>query len=157
MQSTYPDAFALRNSGLDAFLYAEVGPELGGSTLTILSTLARLGKDPWAEAARLVKLPKAAVLDSLAQSIGQMPLTSSGLAEARNTAARVMLLLPTQTEGPRQGMTPASGSAQPRRAVLLVVLYCTLGLWLGLNVILASRTASTVPAPTTQSIATVPH
>ena len=34
------DAFALRNLGLDEFLFAEVGTEDNGSALTILSTLA---------------------------------------------------------------------------------------------------------------------
>ena len=37
---TTSDAFALKNSGLNAFLFAEVGTELNGSPLTILSVLA---------------------------------------------------------------------------------------------------------------------
>jgi hypothetical protein len=78
---TSTDAFALKNSDLNAFLFAEVGTELNGSALTILSVLARLGQDPWAEAARWAKMPKAAAIDSLAQSIGKMPLSSQALAE----------------------------------------------------------------------------
>ncbi len=53
------DVFALKNSGLEAFLLAEVGTEWNGSGLTVLSLLARLGKDPWAEAATWSKLPRA--------------------------------------------------------------------------------------------------
>jgi hypothetical protein len=45
------DVFAMKNSGLEPFLYAEVGTELNGSTLTVLSVFARLGEDPWGEAA----------------------------------------------------------------------------------------------------------
>ena len=41
------DVFVFKNSGLNAFLFAEVGTELNGSPLTILSVLARLGQDPW--------------------------------------------------------------------------------------------------------------
>src|ERR1700735_4323337 len=77
-----PDAFALKNSGLNAFLFAEVGTELNGSQLTILSILARLGQDPWAEAARWAQLPKAAMIDCLVHSITQMPLCPQALVEA---------------------------------------------------------------------------
>jgi hypothetical protein len=51
-----PDHVALQNSDLNPFLYADVGTELNGSTLTMLSVLARLGKDPWVEAARCAAL-----------------------------------------------------------------------------------------------------
>jgi hypothetical protein len=35
----------MKNSGLEAFLYAEVATELNGSTLTVLSVFARLGEE----------------------------------------------------------------------------------------------------------------
>jgi hypothetical protein len=54
MQAKAPDAFALKNSGLNGFLYADVGPELNGCALTVLSMIARLGQVPWAQAARWV-------------------------------------------------------------------------------------------------------
>ena len=38
------DAFALKNSGLNDFLFAVVGSEINGTPLTILSVLARLGE-----------------------------------------------------------------------------------------------------------------
>jgi hypothetical protein len=40
------NAFALKNSGLNEFLFAEVGIEANGTPLTILSVLARLGLVP---------------------------------------------------------------------------------------------------------------
>lgn len=54
-----PDHAVLQNSDLNPFLYAELGIELNGSTLTMLSVLARLNQDPWIEAARWARLPKA--------------------------------------------------------------------------------------------------
>jgi len=96
------NAFALKNSGLNEFLFAEVGTEANGSPLTILSVLARLGQDPWAEAARWAKLPTAAMIDCLAACISQMPLRPQSLVEARTTAARLILLLPAQVQ-PLQG------------------------------------------------------
>jgi hypothetical protein len=98
---TSSNAFALKDSGLNEFLFAEVGTELNGSPLTILSILARLGQDPWAEAARWTKLPKAATIDNLARSIAQMPLPPQAIAEARSTASRLITLLPSQVQAPR--------------------------------------------------------
>ena len=51
------DAFAFRQSGLNEFLFAPVGTEANGMTLSLVSVFARLGNDPWLEAGRLAKLP----------------------------------------------------------------------------------------------------
>jgi hypothetical protein len=91
------DAFALQNSSLNAFLFAEVGTEQNGSRLTILSTLARLGKDPWAQAAEWARMPNATMIECLTLSIAQMPLCQRSLADARVTAGRLVALLPRQT------------------------------------------------------------
>ncbi|MDO6481351.1 hypothetical protein Q8W25_19995 [Shimia thalassica] len=40
----------------DQFLYASVGEDRNGYVVTVLSTLARLGLDPWKETADLVSL-----------------------------------------------------------------------------------------------------
>lgn len=40
----------------DRFLYASVGEDRNGYAVTVLSTLARLGLDPWKETAELVTL-----------------------------------------------------------------------------------------------------
>ncbi len=89
-----PDAFALKNSGLNEFLFAEIGDETNGSSLTLLSMLARLGKDPWAEAARWATLPTAALTQILIDSMARMPLTAQALRDAPGTAARLIGLLP---------------------------------------------------------------
>lgn len=99
---SHSDAFALKNSGLNEFLFAVVGTEANGSPLTILSVLARLGKDPWVEAARWAKLPRASIIDRLANSISQMPLPPQALVEARLTAARLILLLPSPAQSVRE-------------------------------------------------------
>jgi hypothetical protein len=111
---TSTDAFALKNSTLNAFLFTDIGIEANGSTLTMLSTLARLGQDPWVESARLSKLPKAAAIDSIARSIGRMPLSPPALADARATASRLILLLPRQIKTPAQTIGEAvTASAIP--------------------------------------------
>lgn len=145
MQATRPDVFALKKLGLDPFLYADVGAETNGSMLTILSVLARLGKDPWAEAARWAALPTAAVIDSLAQSIAQMPLAPLALAEARDSAARLVQLLPMNTQSLRQGSAAQPGTATPK-VVPITILYFAFAVWMALNVLLIPKPSSDVPA-----------
>ncbi len=153
MQATHSNVFALKKSGLEAFLYADVGAEANGSTLTILSILARLGKDPWAEAARWAALPKAAVIDSLARSIAEMPLAPSALAGARDSAARLVQLLPSNTKSLRQGNSAISATTTPKW-VPLTILYFAFAVGMALNVFLIPKPASNVPASIDQSTAT---
>ena len=105
------DAFALKNSDLNTFLFADVGTELNGSALTILSMLARLGQDPWAEAARWAQLPKAAAIDCLARSIGKMPMEPQAIANMGTTAERLILLLPGQNQTSGQSIARAIGKS----------------------------------------------
>lgn len=120
------NAFALRNSGLNEFLFAEVGTEQNGSRLTVLSILARLGQDPWAEAARWARLPKAARIDCLANSISQMPLSPQALKEAHSTAAQLVLLMPSQAQAQTQAQ-PAAQVGKPGFALPFAVPKWVLG------------------------------
>ena len=52
------DAFALQQSGFNAFLFAPVGTEANGMTLSLVSVFARAGNDPWAEAGSLAVVGK---------------------------------------------------------------------------------------------------
>jgi hypothetical protein len=137
------DAFALTKSGLNPFLFAEVGTELNGSTLTILSVLARLGQDPWAEAARWAKLPRAAIIDCLAQSISQMPLCPQALTDARLTASRLILLLPAYGGEAPSGNRPARRLATLPRwlPVALVLGAVVFGILINTMVMQAGKTS----------------
>lgn len=103
---TQSDVFAFQDSGLGTFLFAEVGTEMNGSELTVLSVLARLGQDPWELAEQWAKLPKATIIERLTQSIVQMPLSEQARRDARQTATRLILLLPTQPLLPTQALLP---------------------------------------------------
>lgn len=98
-----PDVFALKSLGLDDFIFADVGIESNGSRLTVLSALARLGKDPWEEAARWAREPKAEAIESLRASIVEMPLSSQAIHSAHSTASRLISLLPTSRRGSAAG------------------------------------------------------
>ena len=47
------DGLRQTETPLDQFLYAELGNDSAGNTVSVLSALARLGLDPWAEAVEL--------------------------------------------------------------------------------------------------------
>jgi hypothetical protein len=146
------DAFALKNSGLNAFLFAEVGPELNGSPLTILSVLARLGQDPWAEAERWAALPKAAMIDCLAQSIGQMPLCPQALLDARATASRLILLLPTQARAAQQSECPTASTSAMPGWLPLAFFCCAIAFGMAVNMILVSSSTGTVTQPIAHTV-----
>jgi hypothetical protein len=145
------DAFAFKNSGLNDFLFAEVGNEVNGSPLTILSVLARLGQDPWTEAARLAKLPKPKIIDYLVNGISQMPLCPQALTDARITAARVILLLPSQ----RSSENVPVGNTSIPRWVPLAVVFAALAFGIVYELIPPAATTDTV-APLTEKPAEQP-
>jgi len=147
MQTTHPNIFALKNSGLDAFLYADVGTEPNGSTLTILSMIARLGRDPWAEAANWATLPRAGAIESLVHSIAQMPLVPSALVEARSTAARLVRLLPTTTPSSSQSGAATTEALSVPSWLPVTLLYCAMGFGMALNVFLTPRLSQAVVTP----------
>ena len=65
--------------------------------------LARLGRDPWAEAARWAALPRAAVIDDLVETIAQMPLASPALAATCAIAVRLAGLPAGEEKGRSAG------------------------------------------------------
>lgn len=90
------DVYTLQRSDLNAFLFADVGTETNGTTLSVLSVFARGGSDPWTEAARLATLPKAVAADSLAHMIAGMPKSLWALPDAFVIAVRLIGLLPAR-------------------------------------------------------------
>jgi hypothetical protein len=112
-----PDVTALQRSDLNQFLFADVGTEASGMTLSVVSVFARQGSDPWREADRLAVLPKAEATDSLARTIAGMPRSLWNLPDAVVIAARLTGLLPAR---PVTGMERiARGWPMPRIALIL--------------------------------------
>jgi hypothetical protein len=85
------DAFALRRSGQSEFLFAPVGTEANGMTMSVVSLMAGHGSDPWHGSGRLAKLPKPEATERMPTSVG--PEQS-----ARTIAARLVALLPKPAE-----------------------------------------------------------
>src|SRR6202040_2282677 len=92
-----PAQFSLLDSELNGFLFAPMGTEESGATLSVLSALTRLNIDPWAEGARLANLPKEAAGRALALGIAPLPQEPRSAADVGETAARLVELLPRRS------------------------------------------------------------
>jgi len=65
--------YRLGHSEYNGFLFAAVGEDKTGQSLTMLSALSRLGIDPWQEAARLSDLPREVAARAIAATIARLP------------------------------------------------------------------------------------
>ena len=123
------------NTEFDDFLFAVIGEEECGGQLTVVSALARLGLDPWGEAANLSKLTREAATSALAAKIAALPAGQWTEPDIRAIAARLVGCLPKHVSSPaksvRGGSTGRQGP-QPEAqkymlwAVLAVVAFMAL-------------------------------
>lgn len=96
-----PNIFASGQSGLNAFLYADIGVVDANGMLTMASLLGRRGDDPWEEAARLAGLPTREAVASLAGAILGASTGTCSLPEATALAEALVALLPRATPAER--------------------------------------------------------
>ena len=83
------------DSKFDNFLHAPIGADANGMTLSVLSALARLDVDPWAEAAQLSMLAKEPGTQRLASMISRLPGAARTAQDTRAIADRLVRLLPS--------------------------------------------------------------
>lgn len=81
-------------SDFDRFLYATVGEDRDGHDVTVLSTLARLGLDPWKEASELAMLSRDAAHDRLSSVLSGFRDVPVLLLEHAAIARELTRLLP---------------------------------------------------------------
>ena len=86
--------FSLGHSEFNEFLYEVVGEEKNGVQLTVLSALARIGLDPWREAARLADLPREAATRALAAIVRTLPEGDWKASDSWTIADRLVHSLP---------------------------------------------------------------
>ena len=102
-------------SGLEIFLYAEIGTEVNGQILTVLSLLARIGEDPWEVAKSLAQQPRSLVVDYLAECINKLSGSLSGVIDVNAAATRLALLLRAHADRPKSDSEwHSSGNGTPK-------------------------------------------
>ena len=79
---------------LDSFLYAFVGVDRSGSEVTVVSTLARLGLDPWKEASDLAAATEDAGTKRLSKLLSQFRDVPLLMGDHEATARSLVSLLP---------------------------------------------------------------
>ena len=92
--------YSLGHSEFNDFLFAFVGEEESETQLTVLSALARLGLEPWGEAARLSELTKEAATNALAAAIHSLPEGDWKASDIRSIAASLVDRLPRHVSSP---------------------------------------------------------
>ena len=93
---THAALSALIGPEFDAFLCAAIGEDRNGTTLSVLSALARLDVDPWREATKLARMPREAAAERLSALIEALPGEPLTGVLSRTSAANLVSLLPTE-------------------------------------------------------------
>jgi hypothetical protein len=112
--------FSLLHSDLNDFLFASVGEEQNGVTLSVVSALTRLGLDPWEEAARLTPLPKARAAEALATLIARLPILRTLSSDDLVISQRLVKLLPDE----KPARLERAGAEQKKYWQAMILLAC---------------------------------
>ena len=125
------------------FLFAPIGADASGTSVTMVSALARLDLDPWAEAANLTRLPGAIATQKLAELISRFPEIPSARVDSSAIAARLTALLPgrsrNNTATPHIPVRNLPPRVQPPMATrfILLLLFITISVSLGTQMVIA--------------------
>lgn len=132
------------------FLFAPVGDEKNGMSLSVLSALARLGVDPWQEAANLARLPEGSALERLTSLIAALPGGTLARPDPHGIAARLIGLLPHGVASTvvARAASPGVGAVigSPGFARMVVLNLLLVAVMLGAHMIAASRQPPTAQA-----------
>ena len=112
--------FALHHSGFEAFLAAPLWEEDNGSTLSVLSALARLGMDPWKQAALLAAEPKEGAAETLAKILSRLPKNGKEAPKYLELSERAVELLPAQAVKSSHGEVNNDGAAYTALVIALL-------------------------------------
>jgi hypothetical protein len=144
----------LSQTGMNPFLFSEVGAEANGMALSVISLFARKGADPWAEATRLARLPKAAAIESLSGTIAGMPDSHWNKADADSIAARLVELLPGRVASMTQPAAAVATGWSPSNRTLILALGVALGIAFTVMMLTRERSGMSAETPASQSSTT---
>jgi hypothetical protein len=130
------DVYRRDGTPFDRFLYASVGEDRNGNVVTVLSTLARLGVDPWDEAADLSDLARADARNRLGALLSRFNDVPALVREHGSMTARLLELLPKNSgresvQGAVMSAPAIASRTGPILAILMVILLLLQTFFLG--------------------------
>jgi hypothetical protein len=140
----------------DAFLSAPADEDAEGVGPSVMSALARIGLDPWSEAARLSDLPSDAAVEALALMLGKLPAGSGQPADDRRSLAerarRLADCLPVKAAGQPAGGARSQPAARTVSGPLLWLFYAAIavGFYFLFSQLQPERQLEPAPSRTTQ-------
>jgi len=133
-----PVSVSQQRSQLDDFLFAPIGDEKNGTTLTVLSVLARQDIDPWREAASLAEMPRESATLRMSSLIAGLPDRPSTRLDPEAVAALLVARLPRSAVA-----APGRNKASPRASGVnysgLFIFLALAAFLLGARVVIAIR------------------
>ena len=138
----------------DDFLFARIDEDSEATPLSVLSVLARLGVDPWEEAAKLTRLERVSAAKRLVEFIAATPGAPAAYLSAKTVSDRLIDLLPSSagvTVQPRQesGVRAFIKSRFLSWPVVIAVVLATL------LIVISLRTTAQANVPHVTSSSTV--
>jgi hypothetical protein len=109
-------------SEFDAFLFASIGEDRNGLSLSVVSALARMNLDPWQEAAALAALPSDAATQKVTALFAALPDESLSDPDRGALAARLIALLPRLTRTERNDALPHGGFRFSTSTIIVAVV-----------------------------------
>jgi len=138
----------------DAFLRAPIGEGQNGILLSVLSAFARLGIDPWQEAARLSELPRPTAIERLASLITALPDEPSIQRDSSIHAVRLMALL--ERSAPATIVAEKIAPDTDFTTVSMTAAAIFLFLMFAISMVVSQNVDSTAQPATTQNAQAVP-
>jgi hypothetical protein len=110
------------------FLFAPIGMERNGKSLSVISAMARLDLDPWAEAKILSQLPAVSATQKLTSFIDGLQKTPAAPDVDRMIASQLIALLPghTRTKMAAKAASVNAAAIEPRFSLLLFFVSMTI-------------------------------
>ncbi len=115
---------------LDEFLLAEVGVQSNGLSITVLSLLARIGKDPWAEAERLAALPDKTAIAAMTADIEASHICAAPECDPSAVATGLVRRLPSHDHSSGVNAAGIDTLAIIHSRLALLVLWISFGVLL---------------------------
>ena len=122
-----PSPFSLPHSEFNEFLFAPIGEEKNGTSLSVVSALARLDIDPWQEASRLADLPRELATAALDRLIRRLPAGRWDQSDSRKITARLIDLLPRRGVAAPASEVNSAGHRKVSPTAVVVLIAFALG------------------------------